>query len=54
MGKPYNLEYDIITKNTGKIKTIVSIAEIEKMGQKIPSKFQVLSMTSPSANKMRI
>jgi diguanylate cyclase (GGDEF)-like protein/PAS domain S-box-containing protein len=28
--KPYNLEYDIITKNTGKIKTIISVAELEK------------------------
>ncbi len=28
--KPYNLEFDIITKDTGKIKTFISIAELEK------------------------
>jgi len=28
--KPYNLEYDILTKNTSKTKTFVSIAELEK------------------------
>jgi PAS domain S-box-containing protein len=33
-GKPYNLEFDIITNNTGEIKTIVSIAEIERDGAK--------------------
>ncbi len=37
-GKPYNLEYNIITKNTGKLKTIVSIAEIEKDGARNPVK----------------
>jgi PAS domain S-box-containing protein len=37
-GKPYNLEYTIITKNTCKIKTVVSIAEIEKDGAKNPVK----------------
>jgi PAS domain S-box-containing protein len=36
--KPYNLEYDIITKNTGKRKTFVSIAEIETDGAKNPVK----------------
>jgi PAS domain S-box-containing protein len=37
-GKPYNLEFDIITKDTGKIKPVVSIAEIEKDGAKNPVK----------------
>jgi PAS domain S-box-containing protein len=37
-GKPYNLEYDIITKNTGNIKTVVSIGEIETDGAKEPLK----------------
>jgi signal transduction histidine kinase/CheY-like chemotaxis protein len=37
-GKPYKLEFDIITKDTGKTKTIVSIAEIETDGAKNPLK----------------
>jgi len=28
--KPYNLEFDIITKDTGKKKTVISIGELEK------------------------
>jgi PAS domain S-box-containing protein len=37
-GKPYNLAFDIVTKNTGRIKTIVSIAEIETDGADNPVK----------------
>jgi len=37
-GKPYNLEFDIITKDTGKTKTIASIAEIETDGSGQPVK----------------
>ena len=29
-GKPYNLEYDILTKSDNRLKTIASIAELEK------------------------
>jgi PAS domain S-box-containing protein len=36
--KPYNLEYDIITKKTGERKTFVSMAEIETDAAKNPVK----------------
>ncbi|SLM27889.1 PAS/PAC sensor hybrid histidine kinase [Desulfamplus magnetovallimortis] len=37
-GKEYNLEFDIITKNTNERKTIISIAELEKDGDGNPLK----------------
>ena len=37
-GTPYDLEFDIITKDTGKTKTVISIAELEKDAAGTPEK----------------